>query len=99
MSESKRFLGLYQIPQAVIAQWMQTDPATRAPAEQKMRADWQTWMQTHGAMNVSSEAGGATKRETSEDNTENKNDEKHKTVVEGEAHEAVAKAFADHPHL
>jgi hypothetical protein len=34
----QKFLVLYLTPAAVIAEWGKTDPAVRAPAEQKMRA-------------------------------------------------------------
>ena len=78
---------------------MKTDPAVRAPAEQKMREDWQEWMQRHGHMFVSSEAGGATKRVTQDGVAEFKNGVMLSSVIQAESHEAAAKAFEDHPHL
>ncbi len=38
-SVRQKFLVLYLVPTAVIDEWRNTDPATRQPAEQKMRAD------------------------------------------------------------
>ena len=43
-ADLKKFLVLYLVPQTVIADWQKTDPETRKPAEEKMRADWSAWM-------------------------------------------------------
>jgi hypothetical protein len=99
MSEKIKFAVLFLIPQAVVADWMKTDPAVRAPAEEKMRADWGKWMSEHGSMVLSTEAGGKTKRVTGGGVTDAKNDIMLVSFVEAESHEAAAKAFENHPHL
>jgi hypothetical protein len=99
MADLSRFLVLFQIPPAVIAEWMKTDPATRGPAEQEMREKWQAWMQRNGQMFVTSEAGGATKRVTPDGVADYNNGVMLYSVVQGASHDEVARAFADHPHL
>ena len=73
MSEKMKFLVLFLVPSAVVADWMKTDPATRQPAEQKMQAEWQQWTGEHASMILSSEAGGKTKRVTRDGVAEAKN--------------------------
>ena len=100
MADAKqKFLVLYMIPAAVIADWQKTDAATREPAEKKMREDWGKWMGEHGKMVLSSEAGGKTKRVTASGVADFKNDIMLYSLVEAESHEAAAKAFENHPHL
>ena len=102
MTESARqkFLVLYLVPTAVIDEWAKTDPATRQPAEQKMRADWGQWMSDHAGMVLSTEAGGATKRVTAAGGVEDaRNEIMLYSIVEADSHEAAAKAFENHPHL
>lgn len=99
MGEKMKFLVLYLVPSAVVADWMKTDPATRQPAEQKMQAAWRQWTDEHASMILSAEAGGKTKRVTKEGVAEAKNDIMLVSFVEAESHEAAAKAFENHPHL
>ncbi len=95
----QKFLILYLVPAAVIDEWGKTDPATRQPAEQKMRADWVQWMNDHASMILSTEAGGATKRITSSGVADARNEIMLVSFVEADSHEAAAKAFENHPHL
>ena len=101
MSEStkQKFMVLYLAPAAVMENWAKTDEATRRPAEEKMRGDWGRWMTDHAAMILSSEAGGKTKRVTSNGSADARNEIMLVSFVEAESHEAAAKAFEDHPHL
>jgi hypothetical protein len=96
---SNKFMAIYQIPQAVIANWMQTEPKARQEAEEKMKAEWQKWTEEHAGMIKVSAACGKTKRVTSSGIEDIKNDICLYTLVEAESHEAAAKAFANHPHL
>jgi hypothetical protein len=98
-TSKQKFLVLYLVPASVIADWQKTDAATRAPAEQKMQAEWGQWMSKHAAMILSSEAGGKTKRVTTSGVADYKNDVMLCSYVEAESHEAAAKAFENHPHL
>ena len=45
----KRFLVLFLAPTAVREDWSRTNPETRRPAEQRMRAEWGAWMRAHGS--------------------------------------------------
>jgi hypothetical protein len=98
-SPKQKFLVLYLVPSSVVADWSKTDPATRQPAEQKMREEWGKWMGANGKMIISTEAGGKTKRITSNGVSDTKNDIMLCSFVEAETHEAAAKAFENHPHL
>ncbi len=98
-SNKQKFLVLYLIPSAVIADWQKTDAAVREPAQQKMQAEWQQWMGAHASMILSSEAGGKTKKVTKDGVFDTKNDITLYSFIEAESHEAAAKAFENHPHL
>jgi hypothetical protein len=98
-SPKQKFLVLYLVPSSVVADWSKTDPATRQPAEQKMREEWGKWMGANGKMIICTEAGGKTKRITSNGVSDTKNDIMLCSFVEAETHEAAAKAFENHPHL
>jgi hypothetical protein len=95
----QKFLVLYLIPSAVMADWAKTDPAIRQAEEQKMQVAWGEWMQRHAGMILSSEAGGKTKRVTQSGVADTKNDIILCSFVEAESHEAAARAFENHPHL
>ncbi len=95
----QKFMVLYLIPAAVMADWAKTDPATRQAAEQKMQAEWGKWMGEHAHMIISTEAGGKTKRVTANGVSDSRNDITLCSYVEAESHEAAAKAFENHPHL
>ncbi len=98
-SAMKKFLALYLVPAAVMAEWATTDAAIRAPAEEKMRADWGRWMGEHGKIITLTEAAGKTKAVSAKGITDIKNEIMLYSIVEADSHEAAAKAFADHPHL
>jgi hypothetical protein len=98
-STRKKFLALYLVPAAVMADWAKTDPATKKAAEEKMQGDWQRWMGEHAKMITLTEAGGKTKAVTSAGITDIKNEIMLYSIVEADSHESAAKAFAHHPHL
>jgi hypothetical protein len=95
----KKFLVLYLVPAAVMADWAKTDPAVRKAAEEKMQGDWQRWMSEHAKMITSMEAAGKTKAVTSAGVADIKNDIMLYSIVEADSHESAARAFAHHPHL
>jgi hypothetical protein len=95
----KKFLVLYLVPVAVMADWAKTDPATRKAAEEKMQGDWQRWMGEHAKMITLMEAAGKTKAVTAAGIADIKNDIMLYSIVEADSHESAAKAFAQHPHL
>ncbi|GJE10393.1 MULTISPECIES: hypothetical protein [Methylobacterium] len=94
-----RFLVLYCVPSAVIEGWKRTAPETRGPAEAKMKAAWDDWMQAHAGTVNGTEAGGRTKRVASDGISDIKNDVMLYAFAEAESHDAAAQMFADHPHL
>jgi hypothetical protein len=98
-SNMKKFVALFLVPAAVMADWAKTDPEIRKTEEQKMQAAWGKWMADHAKMILSTEAGGKTKRVTSSGVSDTKNDIILYSFVEAESHEAAAKAFENHPHL
>jgi len=98
-SNKRRFLALYLVPASVIEDWSKTDPEKRKAAEEKMRTEWNKWMDEHAEMIITTEAGGKTKRVSSQGVSDVKNDIMLYAFVEAESHEAAAKAFENHPHL
>lgn len=98
-SAKKRFMVLYVIPSQVMGDWAKTDPETRRVAEEKMRGDWQRWMNDHAKMISITEAAGKTKAVTAAGVSDTKNDYILYSIVEAESHDIAAKAFANHPHL
>ena len=98
-STLKKFLILYLVPTDVISEWAKTDPATRKPAEEKMRAEWGRWMGEHAKMITLTEAAGKTKAVTAAGIGDIKNEIMLYSIVEAATHESAAKTFATHPHL
>jgi len=94
-----KFIAFYQIPSNVMADWGKTDPKVRKDAEEKMKAEWQKWMEDHAKIIKVTEACGKTKRVTANGVTDTKNDICLYSIVEAESHEAAAKVFEKHPHL
>lgn len=93
------YIVLFMAPAAVIAEWMQKDPAEREAADTKMRSDWDAWMREHASSIKQTMAGGATKRVTSEGTADVKNDIMLYSIIEAPSHEEAAKLFEHHPHL
>jgi hypothetical protein len=98
-SNQKKFLVLYLIPVSVMEEWSNTEPTEKKSAEEKLKGEWDQWMNAHSAMILSTDAGGKTKRVTSSGVSDTKNDIILYSIVEAESHEAAAKSFENHPHL
>jgi hypothetical protein len=98
-STRKKFMVLYTVPGQVMAEWAQTEPATRKAAEEKMQSEWRTWMEKYGNALSITEAAGKTKAVTLGGVSDTKNDIMLYSVVEAESHEAAVRMFASHPHL
>ena len=94
-----RFLVLFLVPPSVVEDWKNTDPAIRKPAEEKMRADWDAWMQKHGSAISGTEAGGRTKRVATDGVADTKNDIMLYAFAEAASHDDAAEMFDTHPHL
>lgn len=94
-----KFLVQYLVPPSVIDTWRQTDMEVRRPAEEKMRADWNSWMAVNGKHLSLTEVAGRTKRVTPAGVSDTRNDLLFYSIVEAETLEAAAKLFEGHPHL
>lgn len=97
-SELPKFIVLYSIPTAVMADWMKTDPQVRASEEAKMKAQWDAWTRDHASMILLSAACGKTKKITAEGVADAKNDICLYSIIEAESHDVAVKAFENHPH-
>ena len=96
---TKKFLVMYLVPAAVMADWRKIDPETRKAGDQKMMEAWRKWMGDHASMITLTEAGGKTKRVTAGGVSNTRNDIILYSFVEAPSHEAAAKSFENHPHL
>jgi len=97
--EPKKFLVFYLIPAAVMADWAKIDPETRKASEQKLHAEWGSWLGEHAQLVKLTEVGGKTKRVTASGVADMRNDIVIYSVIEAPSHEAAAKALEGHPHL
>ncbi len=95
----KKFIVIYQVPPAVMANWAKTDPETRKASEDKMRKEWDDWMSKHYHMIKLTEVGGKTKKLTSSGISDHKNEICLYSFIEAESHEAAVEPFKKHPHL
>lgn len=95
----QKFIVLFLAPAAVLEEWMKTPQEEREVGEKKMREDWDAWMATHASMIKETNAGGKTKRVSTEGVVDAKNDIMLYSVIEAESHEAASNAFIGHPHL
>ena len=95
----KKFLVLYLCQTSVIETWMQTPADERKVAEEKMRAEWDAWMHTHGSALTETAGAGKTKSVTNDGVTDTKNEVMLYSIVEAESHEAAADLFKGHPHF
>jgi hypothetical protein len=95
----KTFLALYLTPASVLEDWMQMPEDERKKEEATMMADWNAWMQKHGAHIKETRGAGKTKRVSSGGIEDVKNDVMLYSIVEAETHEDAAAIFKDHPHF
>lgn len=97
----KRFFALFEIPKSVMEDWKKnTKPEEMKAASEKMMRDWEKWSKAHEKQLVDKGAPlGKTKRVTSHNIADIRNDLNWYSIVEAESHDAAAKIFADNPHL
>ena len=96
----QKFLVLYMAPAASLEEWMKQPEEVRKADEDKMKADWDLWMNTHRTMFTGTTAGaGKTKRVTESGVEDVKNDVMMFSIVEAESHEAASSVFEQHPHF
>lgn len=95
----KKFLVLYLAPATVLEEWMRKPEENRKAGEEKMKKEWDTWMESHHDAIKETAGAGKTKKVTKEGIADTKNDIMLYSIVEGESAEAVATMFQDHPHF
>ncbi len=96
----QKYLVLYMAPAASLEEWMKQPEEVRKADEDKMKAQWDAWVDTNRAMFTGMTAGaGKTKRVTETGVADVKNDVMMFSIVEAESHDAAAKAFKQHPHF
>lgn len=93
------YLVLYCMPNTGLRAWMQKPEAERKAEEDKMKALWQMWMQTHGSSIKETAGAGKTTRVTAGGSSEMGNDVMMYSLVTAESKEAASAMFIDHPHL
>lgn len=97
----KKFFALFCIPVAIIQEWeKETDSVKMKADEEKMMKDWENWMSLHKESFLQQgEPLGSTKRVTSGNIADVRNDLTWYGIVQAESHDAAAKLFSDNPHL
>ncbi len=95
----KKFLVLYTMPIAGLEAWMQKPEEERKGMEEKMRADWVTWMRAHASALKETGGAGKTKRVTATGIEDVKNNIMLYSMIEAPSHEEASQLFVGHPHL
>ncbi len=96
----QKFIALYCMPVAGLEDWMKVPAEERQAQENDLKVKWDAWMAANqGMMAGETVAVGKTKRVTTQGTADTKNDIMMYSIVQGESHEEVAKAFEGHPHL
>ncbi len=91
---------LYMAPAASLEEWMKQPEEVRKGDEDKMKADWDAWVDANKAMFTGITAGaGKTKRVTDGGVEDVKNDVMMFSIVEAESHDALSEVFKQHPHF
>ena len=93
------FLVHFLSPMSALDEWAKVSPEVKEVEEKKMREAWNAWTAAHSDMIKETKAAGKTKRVTATGVTDTRNELMMYSIVEGESHEAVAKAFEGHPHF
>ena len=87
-------------PAASLEEWLRQPEELRKVDEEKMKTEWDAWVEANKAMFTGITAGaGKTKRVTEVSIEDVKNDVMMFSIIESESHEAVAEAFKQHPHF
>lgn len=94
-----KFIALYCMPHAGLADWMKIPEAERKAAEDTMKAEWDAWAAAQGAAVLRTVAAGKNTRITSSGAAEASNDVMMYSIVEAADAAAAQKMFVGHPHL
>lgn len=95
----QKFLVLYMMPAAGLADWIKLPEEERKPMEEKMKIDWDRWAEEHKASLKETAGAGKTKRVSTQGIADVANDVMMYSFVEAASPEAAARLFVDHPHL
>lgn len=95
----QKFIVLYRAPAEALAAWSQVPEETRKAGEEKMMAEWNAWMATHGSMVKETYGAGKNKRVTADGIADAANDIMLYSIVEAESQDAAAAIFIGHTHF
>ena len=94
-----KFIVLYRAPVSALDDWMKTPEAERKTQEDKMKADWNAWMEKNGSHVLETAGAGATKLVTNDGVKDSRNDIMLYSLVQADSQEAAAALFEGHPHF
>jgi hypothetical protein len=95
----KHFTAIYMMPVQGLEDWMSKPEEERKVAEDKMKADWDLWLEANKESVLNTIGLGKTKRATAEGITDATNGMMLSSYVQAESVEAVSELFKNHPHL
>lgn len=99
MKKSKKFLVLYMASEGDFDKVM-SEMANITPEEQKeSMEEWKGWMKSIGGVVDMGSALGKTKRVTSDDISDMRNEIGGYSIIEADDHEEAAKKMQDSPHF
>ncbi len=94
-----KFFVTYQMPHAGLDAWMKLPEEERKAQEEKMKSDWDAWMEANKSSILESAGVGKPKRVTETGIEDSRNDIMMYSFVEAESHAAAAELFTSHPHF
>lgn len=94
-----KFFVTYQMPHTGLDEWMKLPEEERKSQEEKMKSDWDAWMDGHKDAITETAGVGKPKRITAEGITDERNDLMMYSFIEAESIEAAADMFKGHPHF
>lgn len=87
------------MPSEGLEGWMAKSEEVRKDAEDKMKAEWDMWLEAHKDSVLNNISLGKTKRVTAEGVTDVNNGMMLSSYVQAESAEAAAEIFKNHPHF
>lgn len=94
-----KFFVTYQMPHEGLDAWLKLPETERKEADEKMQAEWNTWMAAHKDSITETAGIGKPKRISADGVVDSRNDIMMYSFIEAESLEAAAAMFKDHPHF
>lgn len=95
----KHFNALYMMPVDGLTEWMNKPEEERKAAEDKMKTEWDAWLESHKDAVQNTIGLGKTKKVSASSIEDTKNGFMLSSYVAAESLEEAAEIFKDHPHL